>query len=261
MTDQEPDHDAIRSADPSQNDGEFSSATAVQEREDTTEQHRVGIVAHRDQFNEPDESAEPPSDPEREDFSAKLKSLMKTMRERSNRNPASPLMAASKPKLRTIFLAAGYSIKTSPYGGIALHGTTIFGKSVEIMMREIKSIEPVAEILDSSLEQVSLKEAAERLFVTCEGSPFDLRDPENWFRYLEQVAFPVIESMTEHWIGASSAKTSNPVTEFFFGPNGLLHFHQDRKSVIRRLQSMRSNPTIVLMTRYQGPALVLVYEK
>ena len=262
MTDQEQNHDMPCDANPSRHDSSYTGAEVVQELEESMEPYRAGIVSHRDQFNEPEQFSESTDFGRRERSEARMRQLLGSLKVRSAQRPSSPSPArASKPKLNTLFLTSGYSIKPGSYGGILLRGTTVFGKTVEIQLREIKSIEPIPEFSDCSLEQVSLKETAEKLFVTCDCLPYNHAVSEHWEHYLEHIAIPVIENMTEHWIGASSPGISNPVTEFFFGHNGILRNHLNRSGIIHRLRSIRSNPIVPLLTRYKGPAMVVVYEE
>lgn len=263
MTDQEQNHDMQRSDQIMQTGSPLSTADGLQEREETGNASSAGIIAHRDQFSEP----EPPDESETvspTEFSERLNSLRQTLASRKASPRAvhcSPPAARSKMKYQTLFLLSGYSIKAGLHGGLVLCGTTVFGKKIEILVREIKSIEPIFDFSDSLLEQVSLRETAEKLFVTCENSPYDPRIVAFWPVYLQDVAIPMIENMIEHWIAASSAGISNPVTEYFYGHNGILRQQLDRESIVKRINSSTANPVVPLLTRYKGPALVIVYEE
>jgi len=197
----------------------------------------AGVVSHQDQFNTPQESMGP------------VDRLPGGLSQLLRRTPSPP---ANKPLPQTVLASSIDSISANLHGGVTINLATIFGKRLELTVRKVCSITYVQEIVERSLTQIAVRQMAVGLFER--PMPAD-----EWEIYLCEVAIPLIRETSADWIGNPSNGTTNPINQFFFGEHGVFNGPLDQGSVLRRLADQKEERIVPLLTKYNGPAMVVVF--
>ena len=187
------------------------------------EQNIVGTISHRDTFDIPNTPSP---------FSEK------------NIPPQQPLQTACVLSIN--------SIEAGLHGGVTVKAKSVFKEPIHFLVHSIRSIAFVPEVNETALTQISLKQVASELFAW---------DRErSWDTHLREIVFPVVQSMSESWLGASVSKnTPNPIDKYFYGPGGLFDGPVDLETLQKKLQEKNEDRIVPLLTKYTGPAMIIVY--
>ena len=196
----------------------------------------AGIVSHRDEFSEPDEVSDDPGQ-QHVPLSTFHAASVSAGPAQSIHSLSVQRMDAMIPGLR---------------GGIVIRAVSLFEEPVELLVRDIRSITHHPSIVERRLETVSLNEIAKKLF------GIDLCSEQDWNRHVQDSVLPVIELLEAGWIGAH-AMDCNPVTKFFFGEGGILADGTDRETVVRKIMERTVETKISVVTKHDGPAIVIAY--
>lgn len=197
-----------------------------------TQETSHGVVSHQDTFTEPamalpDENTPP---------------------ENGNSQPV------------TIFAISIDSMESGLHGGIQISFTSVFNQKLRMLVRKVLNVHHAREITHHSLSQVMLKKIATDLFYVGWHEGRQTMPDQQWMRHLSEIVFPIIEDMAKEWIGSNSEDIPNPVHAFFYGPNGLLNGSIYQEDIIRRLETIRDDTIIPLLTQYKGPAIIVVLQ-
>ena len=205
----------------------------------------AGIVTHRDEFSEPDPV---PVDPGQQPNPAPIPSFH-----------AAPTPPMSVQSIHSLSVQRIDTMISGLHGGIVIRAVSLFDEPVELLVRDIRSVTHHPFLTERRLETVSLDEMAKKLFgVNQESRGFDWDNEQGWNRYVQDSVLPVIELLEAGWIGAH-AKEYNPVTRFFYGEDGILADGTDRETVVRKITDRTTETRVPVMTKHDGPAIVIAY--
>jgi hypothetical protein len=211
-------------------------------------QESAGIVSHRDDFSEP---APVSDDPVPNVFGP--------------RGPVSSFHAApvSHPPLATpvhsVSVQRIEAMIPGLHGGIVIRAISLFEEPLELLVRDIRSVTHHPSIVERRLETVSLDEMAKKLFGCGREQPgLDPEHEQEWNLYVQNSVLPVIELLESGWPGAH-AKDYNPVTRFFFGEGGILADGLERETILRKITARTGETRIPVVTKHDGPAMVIAY--
>ena len=215
-------------------------------------QESSGIVSHRDEFSEPDPVSDGPNQQQ----------IPTNERESRGTTPAFPATSGSSapaPSIHSLSVQRIDAMISGLYGGIVIRAVSLFDEPMELLVREVRSMTYHPSIVERRLETVSLDDMAKKLFqVGREQHGFDPDNERDWNLYVQDSVLPVIELLEAGWIGAH-AKEWNPVTGFFFGEGGILTDGIGRETVVRKIMARTVETKVPVVTKHDGPAIVIAY--
>ena len=208
----------------------------TQEAIDTPSPNPAGIVSHQDRFSEPDSVdetlvdrlfARPAADPVPE---AKIVP------------PRSPEPTGVH-RYGTLFFSRVHKITSGLYGGVEISGIDVFNREVKLLAREIVPTF-VDEVRVSELSEIPLSVLAKDLFdvnideFRINETEYDLKA---WYRFLNESILPVVEELTESWLGPAGQNIPNPIADLFHGPDGILSEMLHPKAVMLKVQNLKDS--------------------
>ena len=210
----------------------------------------IGVVSHQDQFTEPETIQNPENASEPAPVSDTL----------FERGSGIPFHAASTPTgrtrtLRSLPVLVVHAIQSGLHGGMSIQATNIYQEPVELLVRSVCSLSMVPDYSDQRISQVSLKTVASDLFLGHSET-----NGQQWQTHLQDVVLPVIELLENTCLGSHAKHAVNPVTDFFFGLNGILYGATDRETVTRKIEALTQDIFVTVVARYHGAAMIVVYE-
>jgi hypothetical protein len=85
-------------------------------------------------------------------------------------------------------------------------------------------------------------------------------DLKAWYQFLNANILPVVEELSESWLGPADQNIPNPIANLFHGPDGILNGMLHPKVVMQKVQNLKDSQIVPIRQRYVGKAVVVTYE-
>lgn len=246
--------------DPSQT--QSTTSTTKPEPDETPQaENPAGIISHRNQFSTPDSILESGDDPlSGGSMSSPFQGIGSSPT--AKRTPMQTTSPGGE-RYGTLFLGHVEKITSGLQGGVEIVGIDVFKKPLRILVREIQ-LTPVDMVRVTDLSEVSLTMFARDLFdVNLNDFKIDSvrYDTVAWYRFLNESILPIIDELTDFWLGSPNKDVPNPVTELFYGPNGILNGSLHPELVLERVRNLQGERIVPIQRKYVGKATVITYER
>ncbi|MDR0336174.1 MAG: hypothetical protein LBI18_03690 [Planctomycetaceae bacterium] len=152
--------------------------------------------------------------------------------------------------------------------GVIIQFVSLHGNHLEIDANIVINIEIKPHTTTLKYNTVDLC-ALIRMLIIKEPTDESCKDAISWEHYLNSYVLPFIDATIYDWAGNRypNSNLSNPITELFYGVDGILNGNMNYASVQARatrklveLEAVNPEYIVSLISSYEGPALSIMYE-